>query len=87
MAKQTYGSFQPLAIERLHGHHVELAGELPVRGDVVRGVLDGPDAVNVLHGQALGIPGHEDRLPRVDRLEASDVVHEVLLRKEKEEKY
>ena len=73
--------FQPSGFERFHGFDVELGGELPVRRDVVGGVLDGADAVDVLHGCALGIARYKDWLTGVDRLQASDVVHYFLMRR------
>ena len=47
---------------------------------MVGGVLDGPDAVDMLHGCALGIARYEDWLTGVDRLQASDVVDYFLVR-------
>ena len=48
---------------------------------MVGGVLDGPYAVDMLHGCALGIAGYEDWLTGVDRLQASDVVNYLLIRR------
>jgi hypothetical protein len=62
----------------LHRLHVELGRKLPVGSNVVLGVIDGPDLLHVFDRQPLRIAGNEDWFVWVQRVQVSQVMHEIL---------